>query len=564
NWEETGLQGWTIPCIDKNVFNTIFAGTESNGLWYSNDFGDSWLPHPDIPTSAKLHEIDVQDNVVAIAAVEGIFLSLDYGISFINTGLAGDINFDMCIHKISPDVELFASTFAGLQYYNTSTATWTLLSDPELDGQLIIGIESNGNEIYAGRFSNSLIIKSTDNGMSWSAIEKSPIATEINDLYVDPENENHLLASMMGSYNIGGTYNKEALRETNDGGLTWNNKGPVAHGLSLTMDPSNSATLYLGTFSSGLFKSTNHFDSHTQLISGNKLIADVAIHPENSEIVIVSQLDLDLISTSILKSTNGGTDFEETAIIGANRLGFNADFPDTVYAGTPDGIHLSDDMGENWSPWLLDGENVLSLHYANNTLYAGTNNGNLYRIVNGTAIEISGSWNTPSELKSIYSINGKLFAGLNGAEKDSTYNLSGSIWMSSDDGDNWTNITTEMTSTNVYGNNIIESNGTNLYLGTYGGGVYRSSDFNLSVESLSSQGIILPYPNPTSDQIILPNVHSISEAFVINQLGQKTQLSHQNFSQHQDGIQINLSELEAGIYYLKVDDLPSMKLIISN
>ena len=119
SWTEAGLQGITVPCVGKNAFNTIFAGTEGSGLYYTNDFGDNWLIHPGIPSSAKIHEIDVWDNVVAVAAVEGIFLSSDYGITFTNTGLVGDINFDLTIHSISPEVEIFNSTFSGLQYYST-------------------------------------------------------------------------------------------------------------------------------------------------------------------------------------------------------------------------------------------------------------------------------------------------------------------------------------------------------------------------------------------------------------------------------------------------------------
>ncbi len=131
---------------------------------------------------------------------------------------------------------------------------WTINTAPELAGQLVIGIQSDGANIYASTFSNHLIFKSSNNGNSWNPITNSPTCTELNALFVDPSNNNRVLTGVMGSYNYGGAFNKMALRETNDGGLSWGSKGPNAHALSLTVNPLNSNSFFLGTYSSGLFK----------------------------------------------------------------------------------------------------------------------------------------------------------------------------------------------------------------------------------------------------------------------------------------------------------------------
>lgn len=557
NWTEAGLQGVTVPAIAKNVFKTIFAGTEGEGLYYSNDFGDNWFLHPDLPSIAHVHEIDIEDNVVVVGSVEGIFLSTNYGINFTNIGLAGDINFDLSIHSIGPEIEIFNSTFAGLQRYNSGTSSWSNVIHPELYGQLVIGIESNGSSIFCGLFSNGLILRSDDDGISWTPQTASPICTEVNDLYLDSSDPDHITAVMMGSYNIGGAYNKAVLRESLDGGSSWQEKGPAAHGLVIQSKPGNEAHQFVGTFSSGLFRSTDFFDSYDQPISGNKLIGDIAIDPENTDVILVSEIDLDLLSVSIKRSDNVGDSFAEVASLVCNRLLFDLSNSDSAYAATEDGIYLSTDNGLSWEAWILAGENILSLHSTDKGLFAGTNLGTLFRIQDDLASDITGDWSLPTEVKSIQTLHDRLVVGLNGAEKDTVYELAGSIWMSEDLGENWSNSTSNMSSTNIYGTNIIESDGNNLYLGTYGGGIFRSTDLNLGFsDEMSDQ--ILVFPNPASETLF---VHGIEEATDISliDLSGRTVFSKQSATNVQA---ISLENIPAGCYFLILDEQEAIKVIV--
>ncbi len=65
-WGSSGLQNMTIPCIANNSYGTVFAGTEADGLYYSNDFGVNWAPHTDIANTTIFHEIEVKDSVILI------------------------------------------------------------------------------------------------------------------------------------------------------------------------------------------------------------------------------------------------------------------------------------------------------------------------------------------------------------------------------------------------------------------------------------------------------------------------------------------------------------------
>ena len=138
----------TTPCIGNNVFGTIFVGTEDHGIFYSNDYGTTWTIHPDVSSTAICHEIDVKDSIILIGTNLGVYLSSNYGINFTNIGLSGEFNFDVTIHQIQPNIEVYSSTINGLKYYSSATGSWTVENDPEFAGQLVIGIQSDGTNIY--------------------------------------------------------------------------------------------------------------------------------------------------------------------------------------------------------------------------------------------------------------------------------------------------------------------------------------------------------------------------------------------------------------------------------
>lgn len=555
SWTPAGLQGETVLSIGNNIFGTVFAGTEANGLQFTNDNGATWAPHPDITNTAVVFEIEVEGNVIAVASSAGVFLSTNWGVNFINTGLAGEFNFDVCIHQTTPDVELICPTFVGLQQYSSATSNWSILADPLLDDKLVIGIGSNGDDIYAGTFSNSPIIALYDGAANWTEAASSPFCTEISTLAIDQNNSSNIVTGLLGTYNIGGNYNAEALYTTNDGGLNWTRKGPEAHAISVTPNPDRFASSYLGTFSQGLFKTYDGFDTYINLISGNKLIADIAIEATDTNVVIVSQIDLDITQSSIQRSIDGGINFSNVSAIAANRLTFHSSEEDSVFAATTDGIYLSADNGVTWNVWQLSGVNVQSILH-DGTLYAGTDAGELYHFENGMLTNISGPWATPVQIKSIHKENGHLIVGLNGAEQDTTNELSGSLWMSSDNGSNWTEITGNIYNTNVYGNNVVASNNGELIVGTYGGGIFQSSGLTLNTQVNSQPSFDFQvFPNPSSDYIAISVDTKETLPLEISDVSGKV-VHDQTVV---DGQIISLGHLPKGIYYitLKSDAMAS-------
>jgi photosystem II stability/assembly factor-like uncharacterized protein len=553
-WVQAGLQGVTIPSSGKNDFGTIFAGTEDFGLFYTNNNGLTWDVHPTIPTTGTIFEIETASNVMMVASSEGVFLSTDWGINFANIGLVGEFNFDACIHKTAPDIELYSSTMTGLKRYSSATMNWTTVVGSYFTDQIIIGLDSDGTNVFCSGFSNSPIIKSSDGGSTWAQLLSSPKATELTDMYVDPSNSDHLFACLLGSYNFNGDFDREAIYESNDGGTSWVRKGPDAHGVCLTVNPQNDQEFYLGTFAQGVIKTTDGFDTYTQLSVNGVSVLDVIVSPTDPNTVLISEINWVGPILSIKRSTDAGGSFNVVSNIIANRMLFHPTNSDTIYVATNNGIERSSDNGLTFNPWILSGEDCRTLAFEGGIIYTGTTDGKLFKVASGVATDISGMWSTPVEIKSILIKNDNLFVGMSGAEKDTFMVLQGSIWRSSDDGANWANITTDMTATNIYGSNIIETDGSELYVGTYGGGIFKSSGIDLSTdlyETTIESGIVIS-PNPSSSIITVELKQLQFETFEIYASnGAKVTNRVHTISNTDGNLKLDISSLNEGVYILQ-------------
>ena len=146
-------------------------------------------------------------------------------------------------------------------------------------------------------------------------------------------------------------------------------------------------------------------------------------------------------------------------------------------------------------------------------------------------------------------MNNELFVGLNGAEKDTTNNLHGSIWQTSDNGNNWANITNQMTSTNIYGNNIITSDGNELYVGTYGGGIFKSTGLTLDVIENKMHNSISLYPNPANNFMTINAQNPITLVKLYSVEGKLLR----NYTVNESTLTIQTNELSEGLYFIEIE-----------
>ncbi len=181
------------------------------------------------------------------------------------------------------------------------------------------------------------------NAGSWSAGQG-----RVNSMTVDPNNPNTYYIGTPG----GGTW------KSIDAGITWS---PLNDFISrvgssaVAIDPNDSDIIYVGTGdddggdapSVGLLKSTDGGTTFSttglQFFDTFANISEVYIDPTDSDKVVVSS------NRGLYISTNAGTTFNRTYFGNVKDVKFKPGDPNTLYLSTTDSFHRSTDGGMNWT-----------------------------------------------------------------------------------------------------------------------------------------------------------------------------------------------------------------------
>lgn len=230
-------------------------------------------------------------------------------------------------------------------------------SGANVRGGLVVAPD-NPAKIFAGARSGLFV--SDDYGETWRGRAFRPArVAEINALGVHPGDSDTVLAS---PWNLG-----HMIVKSSDGGQTWKRIGlPVGREqqtLTFAFAPSDPETVYAGAGKadyrldmravsergSGVFRSDDAGDTWRSVSGGvleDKTVAWIAVHPDNPDYLCAAALQHGLYA-----SEDGGTswnrifDKQKTVLFTAiNNLN-----PDTVAAGTDDGLYLSHDQGKTWA-----------------------------------------------------------------------------------------------------------------------------------------------------------------------------------------------------------------------
>ncbi len=206
-------------------------------------------------------------------------------------------------------------------------------------------------------------------GSIWTT--RGPYGATVRALAMDPANPATLYV---------GTYSGGVFKSTTSGG-TWTaaNTGLTEWRVqTLAIDPASPATLYAGTYSGGVFKST---DSGGTWASANTGLASLRV----DALVIdpTSPTTLYAASGGVYRSTNSGgtwTAANTGLTCGSQVLAINPSSPATLYAGGSGGVCKSTDSGATWTPVNNGLTNLYVMALAvdpvtPSTLYAGTRDG---------------------------------------------------------------------------------------------------------------------------------------------------------------------------------------------
>jgi len=466
----------------------ILAGTNYSGLFRSTDGGGSWAQLPSPLNSGEIRAIAFSP---AFATDRTLYVS-----------------------RGSTDA-LFRSTDGG--------ATWT-------DIRANIGSVSVGAVALSPAFAsdNTLIAatsagiyKSTNRGNSWAAINSGLTTTDIRSLAFSP-------AYATDQTMFAGTGSSGIFRSTN-GGASWtainNGHTPQKDVGSIVVSPNFAAdrTLFTGCPSWQGFKSTNGGDSWTMyqfnidwLDEGNRINPDVWAMAISPAYASDQTLFVGTFGTGVLKSTDGGATWSimrrgmmaqrMTALavspnFAADRTVYSASGGPGIFASTDGGLTWHNRNAQTFS--LLDTYALaISPNFASDrTLFAGNHMG-MGSGRNGIARTTDGglSWSNPEtglENKNVralaispnYATDRTVFAGTLCKDFPTCADsyVTG-VFKSTDGGNTWARALSGLPKKGIYAlaTSPNYASDQTLFAGMWEGGVYKSTNGGASWAGASS------------------------------------------------------------------------------
>ncbi|MCK9280632.1 MAG: choice-of-anchor A family protein, partial [Melioribacteraceae bacterium] len=269
--------------------------------------------------------------------------------------------------------------------------------------EIIYAMAYDGNTMYAGTFGGK-IYKSSDNGVTWTRINSDMTVAIVWALKVN--NGSLFAATEQGVFKFNGT--------------TWVLSGLAGIDVhSLTV--SGNGTIYAGTWGSGVYISSDNGTTWMQLNEGfgyfnviQSLVATTQhvyaatfgggvfrLDASTNTWVKLSlcyQFAWSLASTSsdvLFAGTygNGLYSSHDGGMTWNSVTGLNVKFVYSVSVGTGDvlyassltnGVFVSNDLGATWTSLGMGGQNVSSVTTNNGDLFAGTKDGLVFKMSNGT------------------------------------------------------------------------------------------------------------------------------------------------------------------------------------
>jgi photosystem II stability/assembly factor-like uncharacterized protein len=324
--------------VESNT-NIVYAGTASGGVWKSVNSGISWKPVFDEQPVSSIGDVTVsqsEPDVVWVGTGEGnnrqsaswgngVYKSADGGKTWTNMGLRDTHHIPrIVIHPANANVVYVAA-----------------------QGHLWGANEERG------------VFKSTDGGKTWAKVLYINADTGVNDLAMDPMNPDTLYAAAYQrrrtAFGFNGGGPGSGIYRTTDGGATWKKltnglpKGEMGRiGLDVYRRNPNVVYALVESEEPGIYRSDDKGENWTRMSGTNPrpmYFSQVRIDPNNDQRIWVAGVNM-------AYSEDGGKTFVTNRVtrihVDFHAIWIDPANSDNMIVGCDGGIHFSRDAGRSW------------------------------------------------------------------------------------------------------------------------------------------------------------------------------------------------------------------------
>lgn len=401
----------------------IRYGNQGNDrlLFRTADHGHTWTTADKLPLDidgsfeTNRVVIDRDSSTLYLMATYSVFQSTDDAGSWRSLPMASS-KFTVRFRSIVPagSGRLYASTDRGVYLYDDRAHAWTEVGralSNAATGALAV-TASNPRRLYAapefgivtsvegqtdwmpstrglpGAYASDVavatgevaytaagpgIFKTDDGGASWRLVETSRWPSHVA---VSPDAPDTVYAGVNGV--------NPGVLKTTTGGATWKTVEPH-FASALAVAPSNSATLY-AALTTAMSKSIDGGQSWVPVMSGIPLdyydfyygfsANAIAVSPSDASTVYISKY------SGLYKTTDGGAHWGQASDLSVSTIAIDAADPSIIFAAR-DGVFRSNDGAKTFVKVGLINKFVRTLAVVKSLLFAGTDDGHVYRSRDG-------------------------------------------------------------------------------------------------------------------------------------------------------------------------------------
>ena len=442
------------------IGDRLYVGTLNTGVWYSDDDGNSWLQVNDGLKTTLIRELSKIGTTLVAGTEDGAFRRrvnedswTPINAGFVAKAIASGIRIDAFAamdHLLY--IGVYMGQDRGIFRSNDEGDTWARITAKEM-AHTVEAVAVYGGTLYASTFGSG-VFRSDDKGDSWTVVNDGLTNRTVSALLAVNED------TVFAGTSEGGIF------RTMDGGDSW---------VEINTGLTNTSISELAVVGDTIYAGMSERFVHS--VNGGESWHPVQISSMPDEYLFST------LSVSEGELYTGAIRFASRVVGGVFRLDNESDSlvqvivnneltgiqcfeieKSAFYIGTQeDGVFQWEKDSEPWTTNLgLKEHFITALSVNGENIYAGTDSGEIYRSESaGRPWKLINPGMEAGSISRLKWVGSMLYATSWGRK---------GVFRSVNDGDSWTPISDGLGDTEVI---TMETDGTKLYVGTFGKGVFQ-------------------------------------------------------------------------------------------